>query len=983
MQKHVGFVVILVAVSACDGSTPEPNRPPVVVPPLPETSIVVAPPNPDNAIDPSFAFECNRPPCTFRCSLDNVAFAQCTSPQYYAGLSLGEHLFQVTASNTNGTDRTPAAHRWTIVGTCTPETNSELCVRLGFECCETTAADNCSATRTVNCGDCIGDDTCGGGGVPGQCGYCDAECTGRECGDDGCGGSCGPCGPDESCAFGQCEAQPCIIEGVSFTAQEAQCALQVVSNMDCEQCDAVFDSRTCEDALNDSVNCQVGPDCTGCGDGDSRNDGVSCQEIADYSYFGESAAQTLLEFVGANPSCLCVATEPQTTWSCHDNAEWWVDDCDVEGAERRSCDCGCNIAENACATDCICEPTDFQATWTCHDDAEYWLDDCGFERGQRASCILSCDAGGANCQCTDDLVWDVASIRINPTITVNGSPPVADPNCSTQDAEGGYLHFEGPNTSPIIYRVQCDGTLPNGVLLAPGTYDVFVDNYKSNLPEGRIQIAHDYVVNADTAPTWDVASVLVAPTITVNGAALVPHSSCVSMYGDGGYLYFDGPNTDTIVFELQCDGTLEEGIHLTPGTYDIFVGNQRTNLPAGRVQLADDYVINATTTAPVWNAVSVLVDPTITVNGAPLIADVECSSQYGEGGYLHFEGPNTSPIIYRVQCDGTLPNGVLLAPGTYDVFVDNYKSNLPEGRIQIAHDYVVNADTAPTWDVASVLVAPTITVNGAALVPHSSCVSMYGDGGYLYFDGPNTDTIVFELQCDGTLEEGIHLTPGTYDIFVGNQRTNLPAGRVQLADDYVINATTTAPVWNAVSVLVDPTITVNGAPLIADVECSSQYGEGGYLHFEGPHTGSIIYGLQCDGTFSSAVHLAPGTYDVFVDNYKSNLPEGRIQIAHDYVVNADTAPTWDVTSVLVEPTVTVNGAPVVPYNGCESMYGEGGYLYFAGPNTDAIVAELQCDGTLEDGIYLTPGTYDVFVSKDLTNLPPGRIPVWRLCLAGP
>ena len=135
--------------------------------------------------------------------------------------------------------------------------------------------------------------------------------------------------------------------------------------------------------------------------------------------------------------------------------------------------------------------------------------------------------------------------------------------------------------------MQCDGTLPNGVLLAPGTYDVFVDNYKSNLPEGRIQIAHDYVVNADTAPTWDVASVLVAPTITVNGGALVPYSGCVSMYGDGGYLYFDGPNTDTIVFELQCDGTLEEGIHLTPGTYDILVGNKRTNIPAGRDQQAE------------------------------------------------------------------------------------------------------------------------------------------------------------------------------------------------------------------------------------------------------------------------------------------------------------------------------------------------------------------------------------------------------------
>jgi len=71
--------------------------------------------------------------------------------------------------------------------------------------------------------------------------------------------------------------------------------------MDCATCTALFDSRVCEDALD--AGCQVGSTCTGCGDGDGRADGVSCDEIAAYSYFGASAAAKLLETVRLDPTC--------------------------------------------------------------------------------------------------------------------------------------------------------------------------------------------------------------------------------------------------------------------------------------------------------------------------------------------------------------------------------------------------------------------------------------------------------------------------------------------------------------------------------------------------------------------------------------------------------------------------------------------------------------------------------------------------------
>jgi peptidoglycan/xylan/chitin deacetylase (PgdA/CDA1 family) len=64
-------------------------------------------------------------------------------------------------------------------GSCTPESNTAFCSRLGKNCGSVTANDNCGTSRTVNpCGTCTSPQTCGGGGTANVCG--------------GGGGSCNP-----------------------------------------------------------------------------------------------------------------------------------------------------------------------------------------------------------------------------------------------------------------------------------------------------------------------------------------------------------------------------------------------------------------------------------------------------------------------------------------------------------------------------------------------------------------------------------------------------------------------------------------------------------------------------------------------------------------------------------------------------------------------------------------------------------------------
>ncbi len=135
-------------------------------------------------------------------------------------------------------------------------------------------------------------------------GDCAPVCDARECGNDGCGGVCGTCPDGVACDLqGQCEHDGCTLEGLYFDGEQMDCAISFLETASCADCDAVLDSRSCEDAINDPASCQLGDACTGCTDDDTRADGTSCDEIAAYAYFGSTSAQALLDYVDADPTC--------------------------------------------------------------------------------------------------------------------------------------------------------------------------------------------------------------------------------------------------------------------------------------------------------------------------------------------------------------------------------------------------------------------------------------------------------------------------------------------------------------------------------------------------------------------------------------------------------------------------------------------------------------------------------------------------------
>ncbi len=110
------FHVYAIDASGTADPTPADYTWTIEAPVPPDTTITSAPPASTTEADATFSFSASPPTATFKCSLDDAAYAACSSPITYARLSAGSHTFRVEAIAPSGdADPTPASFTWTIV----------------------------------------------------------------------------------------------------------------------------------------------------------------------------------------------------------------------------------------------------------------------------------------------------------------------------------------------------------------------------------------------------------------------------------------------------------------------------------------------------------------------------------------------------------------------------------------------------------------------------------------------------------------------------------------------------------------------------------------------------------------------------------------------------------------------------------------------------------------------------------------------------
>lgn len=91
----------------------------------PDTTIETHPDSSTTITSATFEFSADDENASFKCKLDDAAYAVCTSPQDFSGLALGSHTFSAKAIDEyNNEDQSPATFSWTITETPAPSNNN-------------------------------------------------------------------------------------------------------------------------------------------------------------------------------------------------------------------------------------------------------------------------------------------------------------------------------------------------------------------------------------------------------------------------------------------------------------------------------------------------------------------------------------------------------------------------------------------------------------------------------------------------------------------------------------------------------------------------------------------------------------------------------------------------------------------------------------------------------------------------------------------
>ena len=89
----------------------------------PETTITGQPDATTSDTTAVFTFTASQAGSTFECSVDEAPYAACTSPVTLTDLALGEHTFEVRATDPGGElDQTPAEYEWNVTAPAPPDT---------------------------------------------------------------------------------------------------------------------------------------------------------------------------------------------------------------------------------------------------------------------------------------------------------------------------------------------------------------------------------------------------------------------------------------------------------------------------------------------------------------------------------------------------------------------------------------------------------------------------------------------------------------------------------------------------------------------------------------------------------------------------------------------------------------------------------------------------------------------------------------------
>lgn len=365
------------------------------------------------------------------------------------------------------------------------------------------------------------------------------------------------------------------------------------------------------------------------------------------------------------------------------------------------------------------------------------------------------------------LNYDVAPVTVSGTLTVNGQPLPAGTRGLVEfiDREWGMV---------LSASLATSGPATFSAVLLPGTYDVrYHSGSLPGVPLGWGKLARGLVVSASSTFAWNLDTVAVSGTVTVDGVAPPP----VGPYDDRGLISFrDAAGLTSVSFHLARTGAPTYAGLIFAGTLDVVFD---ATVPQHTRAVFATGVPFTTTTSRVDDLPFTTVTATVTLDGQTVnwlnlaLASLEfVDVESGENRYANVSASSPSTFTLPAQ------------RRTYDVYLVTDNSPAPPApaaaRSLLARNVTVGTTANFAWQVRGYDLTTTLTLDGLAFPELRGA-----DRGSIWFhDRVGSQDKTVALPVTGPATVTVHLAEGTYD--VGYRHPTSPFARVPALDRVLI-----------------------------------------------------------------------------------------------------------------------------------------------------------------------------------------------------
>lgn len=502
----------------------------------------------------------------------------------------------------------------------------------------------------------------------------------------------------------------------------------------------------------------------------------------------------------------------------------------------------------------------------------------------------------------------------------------------------------------------------------------------------------------------DVPTVSVSGEIRLDGQVPVKGAFCDADQKIMARVRFQDLETSAYVdIPVRCvQGDFSFGGRVRPSVYRVAVvglGAGWSNLPNGTVYVKDRLVVAEDITGLSLEPMTVLLEGSLLVNGAPPTTGASCTGQ-GAATKAHlsfFDKMTANRVLLPVRCDaaghafsGRLPKGeyALTVTGSQGM------SSLPILPTHAASGVAVAADTAGfVADIPMTSVSGQVRIGGSPPPDGALCsISPSSTKATVHFTGVDTSTVATaKIPCTSTQYDfTVELPEGTYKVSVqghGTQYVELPEGRAGVNNALVVGPSSSALTLDLTAAQVSGKVTLAGAAPTTGPDCTDKGSSPkAYVYLSAPAQNSLLtLPIRCDSAdFSFSGLVPPGTYEVYVLAIGAGwagLGDGYHSVVRALTISGDVNDlALDLTLRDVSGQLTLDGALPTLGTHCASSptANEGTVLFTALEGSAYARGYIRCDdaGFTFDA-KLAPGDYVVTHTsvQDGSNLPPGHLPL--------